>query len=145
MSRAFHEDPAFRAEQAHWYRRLREDGFDDVEGGRLDGYGHLNSDVDSERVFVPQTEAVLDQCAAEAEVVADAVLGIHQAATEALYRPEVWRGLPRKARVWWAFQALAGWQPRRAAEALRLHHDRTDRWAAIIRDRIATGGRHSQD
>lgn len=137
MSKVFHERSGFRAEQAEWYQRLRDDGFDDIEGGRLDGYGHLNSEVDTERVFVPQTEAVLDQCAAEAVDVVDAVLGIQQAAREALYRPEVWIGLPRKARVWWAFQALAGWKPRQAADALRLHHDRTDRWAAIIRTRIS--------
>jgi hypothetical protein len=137
---------------AVWKRRLYEDGQDDIEtlgpdgplwdqvsnagqrlshdsagGGHPDEYGlleksHLGHPVRDYRVLIT-TLATLEE------------------AREALYQPAVWRGLPARARRWWALQALAGLSHTRARLLAGVSRRHARRWRAVIVARIEGGRR----
>lgn len=102
----------FKRLRKEWCRRLREDGFYDLE---MEAEERIESDVSP-------------PCAGPG-VIDD----IGSAAAEALRKPGVWRGLPKDARRMWALMVHCGWTARRSAEFLG-HRDHG--WPTRIRAEI---------
>lgn len=140
--------PDLRRLLAEWNRRLYEDGHDDIEtagpdgpvwdqvsnGGQLGGYDFAAGSVGQGAEQGQNDYGVLLMA-----------LAVHNEACEALYSPAVWRGLPPRARRWWALQALAGLSHTRARHLARVPQHRAERWRAMILARIATARRHEAD
>lgn len=126
-----HDSPELRRLTAEWNRRLYEDGFVDVETAGPDGPLHDLVSNAGARCSSPEA---LEACAGATMQLALA-LGAHQEAREALYRPEIWRGLPPRARRWWALQVL-GLSYTRARRLAGVPQHRAERWRRLILARI---------
>lgn len=65
-----------------------------------------------------------------------AALALQSEARDALYVPAVWRGLPARARRWWALQALGTLSYTRARLLARVSKRQARRWRVVIVARI---------
>ena len=142
-----------------WNRRLYEDGFEDVETAGPDGpmWDQVTSgrvfSASAPRIFSGGSEAevvlsesdTLEGYAAEGAALLATLLTLQHEAREALYEPDVWRGLPSRARRWWALQALAGLSYSRATALAGVHRRQARRWRRVILERIEGGRRGEGD
>jgi len=137
-----YDSPDLRRQLAEWNRRLYEDGFDDVETAGPDG--PLQDQVSNAGTRCSTTTA-LEGYAAGGTTLLAVVLAAQHEALEALYTPALWRGLPARARRWWALQVFAGLSEARAMALLCRRQGRLPsghelrmarRWRATILARI---------
>jgi len=146
----------FHRLQAEWKRRLYEDGQDDIE--TLGPDGPLWDQVSNAGQRLAGRESAgghPDECGLFDEPhpgrpvrdyrVLLTTLATLDEAKEALYQPAVWRGLPARARRWWALQALAGLSHTRARLLAGVSRRHARRWRAVIVARIEGGRRREVD
>jgi hypothetical protein len=72
----------------------------------------------------------------ESEQVQSSVDSINDVARDSLNDPETWKGLPAKAKRWWALQVLCGWSSKRAADHVGVKEKVMDDWDRVIRGRL---------
>jgi hypothetical protein len=151
MTVPLYDSLELRRLQAEWKRRLYEDGHDDCETLGPDGPlwdqvtnagQRLARDGSSPALDEPDGHALPE--ARDYRVLMTTLATLDEA-REALYQPAVWRGLPARARRWWALQALAGLSHTRARLLAGVSRRHARRWRAVIVARIESGRRREPD